>query len=230
MAKLHEFDPSLCNSKNILIFGNRDVGKTFLIHDLLVKNETCVELVFDPSCDEKYKEYTSNVIGDFDQNMHDKIITNAISSANENHKGVSKCTVFDCCMYDSIWIRNRTCQSLLENKNMTVIMALGYPFMLPNVVNSKIDYFFIFRQNILVCRKRLYEQYGACFGSFEIFCDVMDLISCQNHKCLVIHNTGTSNILEERVFLYKPDQISWKKMAEKKKTWLDNIREQQQHT
>jgi hypothetical protein len=53
-------------------------------------------------------------------------------------------------------------------------------------------------------RRRLYENYGSAFPSFEFFCQMMDQCT-QNYECLVINNNTQSNKLEDTIFWYKAE-------------------------
>jgi hypothetical protein len=61
---------------------------------------------------------------------------------------------------------------------------------------------FILREPYPTNRKRIYENYGGAFPTFEFFCQVMDQCT-QNYECLVINNATQSNKLEDCIFWYK---------------------------
>jgi hypothetical protein len=53
-------------------------------------------------------------------------------------------------------------------------------------------------------RKRIFDNFGSAFPSFEFFCQVMDQCT-QNYECVVINNNCLSNKLEDIIFWYKAD-------------------------
>jgi hypothetical protein len=63
---------------------------------------------------------------------------------------------------------------------------------------------FILREPYFNNRKRIYENYGSAFPSFEFFCQVMDQCT-QNYECLVVSNNTQSNKLEDIIFWYKAE-------------------------
>ena len=71
-------------------------------------------------------------------------------------------------------------------------------------LRTNVDYTFILREPYLTNRRRLFDNYGAAFPSFEFFCQMMDQCT-QNYECLVINNATQSNKLEEMIFWYKAE-------------------------
>ena len=70
--------------------------------------------------------------------------------------------------------------------------------------NPNVDYVFILREPYMNNRKRLFENYGSAFPSFELFCQMMDQCT-QNYECLVINNNAKSNKLNDQIFWYKAE-------------------------
>ena len=83
--------------------------------------------------------------------------------------------------------------------------ALG----LPPVLRNNIDYIFIFRNNILKEKQKIYDNYAGMFPSFEAFNQVMNQTT-ENFECLVIDNKIQSNKLEDQVFWYKASESNFK--------------------
>ena len=84
---------------------------------------------------------------------------------------------------------------------------MQFPLGIPPHLRSNIDYIFIFRDNIIKNKQRIYEHYAGMFPSFEIFKTVMD--SCtENYECLVINNK--IQILIEDTFWYKAEDKNFK--------------------
>ena len=81
------------------------------------------------------------------------------------------------------------------------IFSIPYSLSIPPNFRSQIDFIFIFGDNNIYNREKMYKQYGGMFSTFEIFCQVMD--DLEDNNCLVINNNSTSNKLEDIVFLYK---------------------------
>ena len=81
---------------------------------------------------------------------------------------------------------------------------MQYPLGIPPDLRTQIDYTFIFRNNLIGNRKRIYENYAGMFPTFDIFCQVMDQCT-ENFECIVINNNAKSNRLEDQVFWYKAE-------------------------
>lgn len=82
---------------------------------------------------------------------------------------------------------------------------MQYPLGIPPNLRTNIDYTFIFRENLVGNRKRIYENYAGMFPNYDAFAQVMDQCT-ENFECLVINNTTKSNKLEDQVFWYKADE------------------------
>ena len=76
---------------------------------------------------------------------------------------------------------------------------MQYPLGIPPDLRTQIDYTFIFRNNLIGNRKRIYENYAGLFPTFDVFCQVMDQCT-DDFGCIVIDNTAKSNRLEDQVF------------------------------
>ena len=113
----------------------------------------------------------------------------------------------DDCIVDNTWTRNPNMNLLFANgrsHRLLRIIAMQYPMMIPPNQRTNIDYVFIFGQNCVRTRKRLYEQYGGMFPRFENFCQAMDQCATGGRfRCLVIDNTARSHRLEDYIFWYE---------------------------
>ena len=68
---------------------------------------------------------------------------------------------------------------------------------------------------ILKNRKKIYEDYVGMISSFDAFCNILD--SCtQNHECLAVKLSGSSNDMRDQVFWYKAEMHVPFKVGHKK--------------
>ena len=74
-------------------------------------------------------------------------------------------------------------------------------------LRDNIEYVFIFRENIISNRKRIYDHYAGMFKTFDMFCSVMDQCT-ENFECLVIDNNIQSNRIEDQIYWYKAESHS----------------------
>ena len=79
---------------------------------------------------------------------------------------------------------------------------MQYPLGINSSLCTYIDYVFLFRNNIVQDRKRLYNNYGYMFKSFEQFCLIMNKYT-ENYGCVVICQGSKSNNILDQVFWYK---------------------------
>lgn len=87
---------------------------------------------------------------------------------------------------------------------MLVMITMQYPIAMPPNLRTHIDYTFIFRDDNLGNRRRIYENYASMLPTFEMFCTLMDQCT-ENYECLVIKNDASSNKLQDQVFWYKAE-------------------------
>jgi hypothetical protein len=115
--------------------------------------------------------------------------------------------ILDDCLYDDTWTRDLNVRYLFLNGRWVKVfflITMQYPLGVPPVLRTNVDYVFILREPYLNNRKRIYENYGSAFPSFEFFCQVMDQCT-QNYECLVVSNNTQSNKIEDIIYWYKAE-------------------------
>lgn len=226
MFQVKTFDPkSVKCMESIIIIGKRYMGKTVLINDLLLYMECSNIQIINPT--EKYKAQYDDIVPH--EQIHEYYSESIVDTfvANQQLSQKIGCVVFDNCMYDNKWSKHISMKLLYTNrKNLRakVIMAFPYATRLPIEMKLGIDYVFIFKDTCHTNRKKIYEQYGLIFPTFEIFCQILDEITQEPFNCMVIDCTQRSLKFEDSVMCYKANL--WKHMVKKKKEWLDVIREE----
>ena len=89
------------------------------------------------------------------------------------------------------------------------LITMQYCMGLPPVLRGNIDYVFIFKNNIIKEREKIYNHYAGVFNDFSTFCAVMDNCT-ENYECVVIDNKIQSNKLEDQVKWYKAKEADFK--------------------
>jgi len=115
--------------------------------------------------------------------------------------------ILDDCLYDDTWIRDLNIRYLFLNGRWVKVfflITMQYPLGVPPILRTNVDYVFILREPYMSNRRRIFENYGSAFPSFEFFCQVMDQCT-QNYECLVISNNTQSNKIEDIIFWYKAE-------------------------
>jgi hypothetical protein len=210
--KLKKFDTNTIFKTAPLIFivGKRDTGKSFLIRDLYRQGITLGTVI---STGESYKKFYEKINPNL--NVHEiynpeiikKIIDNQEIMLKQNLMCYNELLIMDHCIYDEDLFCNESISGLFFNHkhlNISSIISMQYPFDVPIKYRETIDYVFIFTENNLSNRRRIWENYASLFPTFESFCKTMDqLANIFDYNCLVIDNISKSDNIEDRVFWYK---------------------------
>jgi len=113
--------------------------------------------------------------------------------------------ILDDCMYDDSWTHDKNIRYLFMNGRwlkVFFLITMQYPLGIQPALRTNVDFVFILREPYASNRRRIFDNYGSAFPSFEFFCQVMDQCT-QNYECLVIDNTSQSNKLEDSIYWYK---------------------------
>lgn len=218
---LKKFDmSSIADDKVVVLIGKRDTGKSFLTRDLLYYHQhlpvgTVVSAT--EGANEFYSsivpplfihdEYTPELVDNVlkrQKKIISKMKSGGVDTRNTDPKAF---LIFDDCLYDSSWTKDKNVRSLFMNGRhykIMFIITMQYALGIPPNLRTNIDYVFILRENLINNRKKLYEQYCGMFPTFDIFCSVMDQCT-ENFECLVINNNAKSNRIEDQVFWYKAE-------------------------
>lgn len=117
--------------------------------------------------------------------------------------------VIDDCMDDTKLFNDPTIQYLFKNgrhAKMLFILGLQYALDVKPTIRVNIDGAFIFREPNMKIRRALWENYAGVIPDFNTFNNFMDQLT-EDRTALYIHNTGTSNKLEDCVFFYKAKEV-----------------------
>lgn len=154
-----------------------------------------------------HTEYNSDLIEKI-MNKQKKKINDAKKSGIKDGKcpANNMFIVFDDMLHDAQnWKNEKVVKNIFFNGrhyNFLFILTMQYALAIPPALRSNIDYVFIFNEQSVKNRRKIYEDYAAMIPSFDIFCNILDACT-QNHECLVIKTTGNSADLRDNVFWYK---------------------------
>ena len=90
-----------------------------------------------------------------------------------------------------------------------LLITMQHGLGLPPDLRSNIDYVFIFRNNIVKEREKIYNNYAGMFPTFDVFNQVMNQCT-ENYECLVIDNKVQSNNINDIVFWYRANDSNFK--------------------
>ena len=228
--RLRKFDMKMIPQDAVCVFiGRRRTGKSTLVKDLLWHHQNIPIGTVISGTEESnsfyskiipplfiHSEYNAAILMNFvkrQQLMTKKIqqIENAPRSGGaivpQSKIDPRSFLILDDCMYDDSWTHDKNIRYLFLNgrhQKVFFLITMQYPLGLPPVLRTNVDYVFILREPYINNRKRIYENYGAAFPSFEFYCQIMDQCT-ENFECLVINNNTRSNRLEEQIYWYKAE-------------------------
>lgn len=195
-------------NKVCLFIGKRGSGKSWGIRDVLYQNRKDIGCITVVSCTEKAHKFYGNHVpeifihADYDTDITRNIITRQKAVHGKPNNGIAY--VLDDVM-DTDWINDREMAEIFYNGriyNILFIASMQYPLGIPPKYRANTDYVFIFADNNIANRKRIYEHYGGIFPTFELFDQLMD--SCtSDFGCMVIDNTSKSRNIEDVIFWYR---------------------------
>lgn len=219
--ELRKFDPSIMKHDSVVVFiGKRNTGKSYCMKDVLsYHRDIPVGVVISPT--ERANNYFEKFIPKMliHDEYEEKITTKFLERQyliNKQRKDEIKRTgmsnidtksflILDDCLYDKKWINDKNIRACFMNGrhfNIFFLITMQYAMGIPPALRGNIDYVFIFRENIIKNRERLYQHYAGMFPTFEIFNQTLTQTT-ENYECMVIDNKTQSNKLEDQIFWYK---------------------------
>jgi len=221
--QLKKFSMAQIPEDAVCIFiGRRRTGKSTLVRDVLFHHKTIPMGTVISGTEESndfYKKivpplfihgaYSPVILQNFVNRQ--KIIMNKIMK-EQQAGGTSRIDpraflILDDCLYDDSWIRDLNIRYLFLNGRWVKVfflITMQYPLGIPPILRTNVDYVFILREPYMSNRRRIFENFGSAFPSFEFFCQVMDQCTT-NYECLVVSNNTVSNKIEDIIFWYKAE-------------------------
>jgi len=205
-----------------IFIGRRRTGKSTLVRDLLFHHKTLPLGTVISGTEESNDFYKKIVPPLFIHGAYSPVIIQNYVNRQKHimqkimkeqaERGQSRIDprsflILDDCLYDDTWIRDLNIRYLFLNGRWVKVfflITMQYPLGVPPILRTNVDYVFILREPYMSNRRRIFENYGSAFPSFEFFCQVMDQCT-QNYECLVISNNTQSNKIEDIIFWYKAE-------------------------
>lgn len=226
--ELKKFDPTKIKNDSVVVFiGKRNTGKSYCMKDILnYHRDIPVGVVISPT--EKANGYFEKFIpkmliyDDCDEKTIKKFLDRQVNITKERNVELKRVgssnidprafLILDDCLYDKRWPNDKNIRCIFMNGRhykIFFLITMQHALGLPPVLRSNIDYVFIFRNNIVREREKIYNHYAGMFPSFEVFNQVMNQTT-ENFECLVIDNKVQSNKLEDQVFWYKANETNFR--------------------
>lgn len=137
--------------------------------------------------------------------------------------------IVDDCGYDDVFKKHKGLKELLMNgrhHGLLFIFTLQYIMTFPSELRSQIDWIFMMREAIPGNRKRLYDSFVPCL-SLQEFNKTMDIVT-SDYRCLVVHNTATSNKVSRCMFWFKATQGLKFRMGSRQ-FWMKHLQKYNEH-
>lgn len=219
---LTKFDMSKINSTStIALIAQRRSGKSVTVRDIMyhMRSLPIGTVVCPTECVQPfYSEFIPRVLihHEYSPAIVENVVKRQLKVKRENvrrkRKGMPQLDaraflIMDDAMFDSSWTRDPNIRFILYNGrhiDLLFIICSQYAMSIPPSLRSQFDFVFLYRENIVSNRKRLFEQFAGMFNTFDLFCQVLDQVT-EDFHCMVIDRTNRSNDLQSNVFWYKTD-------------------------
>lgn len=222
-VSIRKFDMKKIPKDAVCVFiGRRRTGKSTLVKDLLYHQQDMPLVTAISGTEESNSFFSSMIPKSFIWPNYDAMrIATFVKNQRrllahlqkESKAGIQSnidprnLLILDDCMYDESWHRDPNIRYLfLNGRHLKVffLITMQYALGIPPALRTNIDFVFILKEPSITNRKKLFDNYGSAFPSFEFFCQIMDQCT-NNFECLVIDNTSLSNKLEDCIFWYKAE-------------------------
>lgn len=219
---LRKFDiASIPSNSIVVLISRRNGGKTVAVKDIMYyQRDIPVGTVINPT-ESSNKSYGAMIPSLFiHEEYSPKLISDLlvrqkklVAKHNREIEMYGRSTldpraflILDDCMYDSIWKKDKNMRYVFQNgrhSQLLCMITLQYVLGIPPELRCNVDYTFIFRDNNINNRKKIYENYCSVIPDFHTFCAILDSVTSEGYGCLVINNLARSNKLEDCVFWYE---------------------------
>ena len=224
---LRKFDMKKIQQDAVVVFiGRRRTGKSTLVRDLLHNHQEMPLGTVISGTEESnsfygkmipplfiHGEYNSLIVSNYVKRQKiimGKIQAEIAAGVKQSRYDPRSFLILDDCMYDDSWTHDKNIRYLFMNGRwlkVFFLITMQYPLGIQPALRTNVDYVFILREPYLTNRKRIFDNYGSAFPSFEFFCQIMDQCTT-NYECLVIDNTSQSNKMEDCIYWYKAEMHS----------------------
>jgi hypothetical protein len=223
-VSLRKFDMRKIQQDAVCVFiGRRRTGKSTLVRDLLYHHQDMPLGTVISGTEESnsfyskmipplfiHGEYSPLILANFvkrQKMIMAKIMAEQAQGQMKSRYDPRSLMILDDCMYDDSWTHDKNIRYLFMNGRwlkVFFLITMQYPLGIQPALRTNVDYVFVLREPYHSNRKRIFDNYGSAFPSFEFFCQIMDQCTT-NYECLVLDNTTQSNKLEDIIFWYKAE-------------------------
>lgn len=218
--KLKKFDLNdMVDHATIALIAKRGSGKSVLVKDIMKTRKHIPATVIICKTEKLNSSYdklipNSYIYYEFENEILNRIFVRQKMLIEDNKKREKEgkklkddrvLLIMDDCMSDKNWVKDPTIGELFFNGrhyHISFILTLQYSKGLPPDMRSNLDYIFLFADDVIKNRQRLYDDYAGMFPSFDVFQQVF-LDVTEDYGCMVINNRKHTKHIEEKVFWYR---------------------------
>jgi len=117
--------------------------------------------------------------------------------------------VLEDCMFDKRkFVTDPSARGLMMNGRqwgILLLMSVQYVMDITRDMRTQFDYIFIFKDNDIGNRERLWKNWGGVVPTLEAFSSIMQQCT-RDHGCLVIDQTSLSDRIEDCLFWYRAEE------------------------
>lgn len=195
----------------VVLLGKRMTGKSYLVKDILYhKRDIPAGMVISMTDHvvHYYDQFIPSMLihSKYEPELIDRLFKRQEKALSEGWKDPHAFLLFDDCLSDAKnWSKDEHIKQIFFNGRhykILFLLTMQSPMGIPPAFRTNIDFTFILKNNNEQDRENIYKNYAGVFPSREIFNHVLDACT-EDHHCLVIDNTTTSNNIEDQVFIYK---------------------------
>jgi len=226
--ELKKFNPQEMKQDNITLhIGRRRSGKSYLLKDLISYHKDIkIGLVISPTevSNQFFQKFIPNILiyDEYTPEIIQRFLDRQIKVTKQRNDEIKKYgksdidprafIILDDCLYDKTWQSDKNIRSIFMNGRhysiMTIITSQTSLGLNPTL-RSQIDYVFIFKNNVLKEREKIFNHYAGICNSFEVFNKIMDNTT-ENFEVMVIDNTTQGNNITEQIKWYKATERNFK--------------------
>lgn len=192
----------------IALIGKRGCGKTTLIKNILNEKFENNVTIFSRANHgyDTCKNFNNYTIITDTSNVNEMVsnIMNQQSDEFKNTGFITEKTIVldDCINYEKSFSRDKIFHILFMNSRhykINFIFSMQYPSNIPVECRINIDYIFIFKEDFVQIKRKLYEYYAGMFPTYESFNNKFSQL--EQHECYLVKNC-------EKVGFYKYNTTS----------------------
>jgi hypothetical protein len=209
--QIKKFNPKTMRDNSVVVYiAKRMSGKSTCVKDIMYHKKHLPAGVVMSGTEEGncfYQEFVPDlfIYNEFRSDVIEKVVARQRSLIKSGERDSPVFIILDDCMYDKKFLREKIMRQIFYNGrhwNVFFMLTMQYCMDLSPDLRSNIDYIFVFRENILQNREKIYKNFFGIFPTFDMFNQVMDACT-ENYECIVLDNTIKSNKIEDVVFWYK---------------------------